>query len=93
MGYIALSCISEYAGRIELNKTNANKKETITTISVSTAFSIRKNLKSDIHHISLSTNKMSCLTKNKYSKKVLNLRMLIHGLYLETHLEVGLMID
>lgn len=93
MGYIALSCISEYAGSIELYKTNANKKETITTISVSTAFSIRKNLKSDIHHISLSTNKMSCLTKNKYSKKVLNLRMLIHGLYLETHLEVGLMID
>lgn len=72
MGYIALSCISEYAGTcsIELYKTNANKKETITTISVSTAFSIRKNLKSDIHvhHISLSTKKMSCLTMNIQKK-------------------------
>lgn len=73
MGYIALSCISEYAGSIELYKTNANRKET----------------ESDIHHISLSTNKMSCLTKMNFQKKVLNLRMLIHGLYLETHLEVG----
>lgn len=39
-------------------------KKKLTTISVQTAFSIRKNFESDIHHISLTTNKMSCLTMN-----------------------------
>lgn len=93
MGYIVLSCIFEYVGSIELYKINVNKKEIIIIIFVSIVFFIRKNLKLDIYYILFFINKMLCLIKNKYLKKVLNLRMLIYGLYLEIYFEVGLMID
>lgn len=42
MGYIALSCISEYAGSIELYKTNANKKETSYNICLDSIFYKKK---------------------------------------------------